>query len=118
MANEHADDVKKHVRVYINVFVSLLVLTLVTVAASYIPAGVVIAIVIALMIASVKGFLVAGFFMHLMKEKSVIYALLLMTGAFAAAMMVLFVCILSSPLDGTARAPMQAAAPAQAPEGH
>lgn len=119
MANEHADDVKKHVRVYIAVFVTLLVLTIVTVAASYIPAGVVIAIAIALLIASVKGFLVASYFMHLIKEKPAIYALLLMTASFAAVMMSLFVWSLNSPLEGTSSAPLQqAVTQTQAPEGH
>ena len=82
MENTHADDVKKHVRVYITVFVSLLALTLVTVSVSYLHMSVVPAIIAALIIASVKGSLVAGYFMHLISEKKVIYAALILTGVF------------------------------------
>ena len=39
---------------------------------------------VALAIASVKGFLVAGYFMHLLSEKKLIYAVLLLTLFFLA----------------------------------
>ena len=51
--------------VYILVFVSLMVLTVVTVAVSYLHLPVTAAIAVALVVATVKGSLVAGYFMHL-----------------------------------------------------
>jgi len=78
----HAEDIKKHVRVYISVFVALLALTIVTVTISYFNLSVVPAIIAALIIASIKGSLVASYFMHLISEKKVIYAALILTVVF------------------------------------
>ncbi len=119
MTDDHAGGAKKHARVYIVVFAALIVLTVVTVAASGVKAGVVLSIAIALVIAGVKGFLVAGYFMHLMKAKRTIHGLLLMTAAFAAVMMVFFLWSLHSPLQGTTSSPLQqAATQVQAPDEH
>jgi len=46
-----------------------------------------IAIVIALVIACTKGFLVAGFFMHLLSEKKLIYSVLGLTVFFFAVLL-------------------------------
>ena len=75
---EHAgpEEIRKHVRDYMVVFASLAVLTVVTVAASWIEVPVPLAVLIALMIASVKAFLVAAFFMHLISERVAIYSVL------------------------------------------
>ena len=78
----HAEDLKKHVRVYVSVFVGLLALTIVTVTISYLNLSVVPAIIVALIIASVKGSLVASYFMHLISEKKLIYAALALTVLF------------------------------------
>ena len=119
MANDHADDVKKHVRTYLFVFAALLVLTVVTVAAGSFTTGVFISVTVALIIASVKAFLVAGYFMHLLDEKPAIYGVLVLTAAFAFVMMSVFLWGLKSPLSGTVRSPLQPTiTQAQAPEGH
>src|SRR5918993_395309 len=76
---DHAADIDKHVRVYITVFVALMALTLVTVAVSYLDLSTPMAIAVALLIATVKGALVACYFMHLISEKRLIYAVLLIT---------------------------------------
>ena len=81
-SDSHALDVKKHVRVYILVFVSLMVLTLVTVAVSYLHLPVRAAIGVALLIATVKGSLVACYFMHLISEKKLILWVMALTVAF------------------------------------
>ena len=86
---DHALDIDRHVRVYVAVFVSLMVLTLVTVAVSYLHLPILGAIAVALVIASVKGSLVACYFMHLISEKKLIYAVLALTAAFFVALMVL-----------------------------
>ena len=82
MELSHAEDIKKHVKVYITVFVSLLALTIITVTISYFNLSVVTAIIVALIIASIKGSLVASFFMHLISEKKMIYAALSLTVVF------------------------------------
>ena len=62
---------------------ALFVFTAVTVAASYFDFGsVAIAIIVGLTIAFVKGFLVAGNFMHLLDEVRPIYWLLMLTVVF------------------------------------
>jgi cytochrome c oxidase subunit 4 len=83
MSDAHsADDLKKHVRAYILVFVSLMVLTLVTVAVSTLHLPVPQAIAVALIIATVKGSLVACYFMHLISEKKLILWVMALTVAF------------------------------------
>lgn len=118
--SDHAEANKKHVRLYLGVFATLMVLTVVTVAASRLEAGVVTTIVIAMAIATVKGTLVASFFMHLAWEKRSIYALLLMAAAFLVAMISLFLWHYYEPLNGTVIAPMEPAAIVheQTTEGH
>jgi cytochrome c oxidase subunit 4 len=82
VTSHHAADIDKHVRIYITVFVALMVLTIVTVAISrfHLPAP--IAITVALVVAVIKGSLVACYFMHLISEKKLIYAVLALTAAF------------------------------------
>ena len=89
----HAEDIKKHVRVYVTVFVALLALTIVTVTISYLNLSVVPAIIVALIIASIKGSLVASYFMHLISEKKLIFAALILTVVFFLAL--IFLPILS-----------------------
>jgi cytochrome c oxidase subunit IV len=89
MAGDHAVDIDKHVRVYIMVFVALMVLTVVTVAISRFHLPVPIAVTVALIVALIKGSLVAGYFMHLVSEKKLIYAVLALTAVFFAALIAL-----------------------------
>ena len=77
--SDHSADIDKHVRIYILVFVSLMVLTLVTVAVSYLHLPLPMAVGVALLIASIKGTLVACYFMHLISEKRLIYTVLGLT---------------------------------------
>jgi cytochrome c oxidase subunit 4 len=79
MASDHAVDIDKHVRVYIIVFVALMALTLITVAVSYLDLPPAQAITVALFIAIIKGSLVACYFMHLISERKLIYAVLAIT---------------------------------------
>ena len=82
MTDDHAVDIDKHVRTYIIVFAALAVLTVVTVAVYYLELSVPMAITVALIIATVKGSLVACYFMHLISEKKLILLMLLMTASF------------------------------------
>jgi len=96
MTSEHAADVghsaadiDKHVKVYIIVFVTLMVLTIVTVAIARVHLPVPIAISLAMLVATIKGSLVAGYFMHLVSEKKLILAVLVLTAVFFAALLAL-----------------------------
>lgn len=86
-------DVSKHIRGYLIVFGALLVGTVLTVWASHFHFGRegsnVGNIVVALIIALTKAFLVAGYFMHLISEKKLIYSVLAFTGFFFAGLMFL-----------------------------
>ena len=89
MTSDHAVDIDKHVRVYITVFVALMALTIVTVAVSRFHLPVPIAVTVALVVATIKGSLVACYFMHLVSEKKLIYAVLMLTAAFFVALLAL-----------------------------
>ena len=86
---DHAADIDKHVRIYISVFVALMVLTIVTVAVSRFHFAVPIAVTVALIVATIKGSLVACYFMHLISEKKLIYAVLALTVAFFVVLLAL-----------------------------
>ncbi len=84
------EDVKKHVRTYLIIGVALMIGTILTVWASLIDFGSrEINIVVALLIASVKGFLVVGYFMHLLSERKMIYSVLITTVFFFTALLYL-----------------------------
>ena len=87
--SDHAAEIDRHVRVYITVFVTLMALTIITVGISYLHLPLPIAVTVALLVATVKGSLVACYFMHLISEKKLIYAVLALTAFFFAALMAL-----------------------------
>ena len=90
MTSDHtAADIDKHVRVYITVFVALMALTLITVAISSLHLPLPMAVTVALLVATVKGTLVACYFMHLISEKKLIYAVLGLTAVFFVALLAL-----------------------------
>jgi cytochrome c oxidase subunit 4 len=88
-SEHHAVDIDRHVKVYITVFVALMVLTIITVAVSYLHLSVPMAVTVALFVAIIKGSLVAGYFMHLVSEKKLIYWIMLLTVVFFAVLMAL-----------------------------
>ena len=88
---DHAADIDKHVRVYIIVFVALMALTFITVAVSYLHLPTRTAIAVALFVATIKGSLVACYFMHLISEKKLIWAVLVITA-------IKFVALLALPI--------------------
>jgi len=87
-AHHSPEEIKREIRVYILVFISLGVLTGATVAARYLfDLPMRDAILVALAIACIKGFLVAGFFMHLLTERKLIYSILALTVFFFAVLL-------------------------------
>lgn len=80
--HESPEEFKKHLSKYYAVFVALLCLTAITVGVSYLKLNRPLAIALALVIASIKAGLVAAVFMHLISERKVIYAVLILTALF------------------------------------
>jgi len=81
--HDHDHDIGSHKKIYWAVGAALLVGTVVTVLArewEFSSASLTIAV--ALFIASIKAFLVAGYFMHLLSEKKTIYLVMATTVAF------------------------------------
>lgn len=91
------EEIRKHVNRYLLIGLALMVGTGLTVWAAFIDFGKVLPggesvnwnVIVALIIACAKGFLVAGFFMHLISEKKMIYSVLAFTVFFFAALMYL-----------------------------
>ncbi len=84
-----AEEIKHHVKVYVAVFAALACLTVITVAIAYLHLNTAAAVAVALFVASVKGSLVAAYFMHLISEKKVIFMVLILTIIFFAFLMLL-----------------------------
>lgn len=85
------EEVKKHVKTYYMVFGALMVLTVVTVAIAYLHLSIIPALILALFVASIKGALVACYFMHLISEKTWIYITLGITMLFFVCMIGIFI---------------------------
>jgi cytochrome c oxidase subunit IV len=88
-SSDHAADIDRHVRVYIIVFVALMVLTIITVAISRFHLPIAMAVTVALLVATIKGSLVACYFMHLISERKLIIAVLALTAVFFVALLTL-----------------------------
>ena len=82
MGGHSPEEIRAETRTYVMVFVALAVLTVITVGVSYLDLSTGPAVVLALVIATVKGSLVACYFMHLIDEQRLIYAVLLLTFVF------------------------------------
>lgn len=89
MTHDHAADIDRQVRIYVTVFVALMALTIVTVAISRVHLPLPMAVTVALLVATIKGSLVACYFMHLISEKKLIYAVLMLTAVFFLALLAL-----------------------------
>jgi cytochrome c oxidase subunit 4 len=89
MSLEGAEEIRKHVRVYILVFVALATLTVITVGISYLHLPTHTAIIFALIVATIKGSLVACYFMHLISERKIVYWVLFVCFVFFLHLMLL-----------------------------
>jgi cytochrome c oxidase subunit 4 len=88
MGHDSPEAIKAEVKRYMMVFAALAVLTIVTVAVSYLDLSIGAAVVVAMIVASVKGTLVAAYFMHLLDERKTIYWMLAMTALFFGVLMI------------------------------
>jgi cytochrome c oxidase subunit IV len=99
MSDEHSHEhIGKHIKVYLLVFYALLVGTVITVAVSYVDLGTTFNVTLALIIASAKAFLVAGYFMHLISEKTLIYIIMAFTAFFFVGLMALTILAYFDPV--------------------
>jgi caa(3)-type oxidase subunit IV len=85
--DDSPEGIRKEIRRYLIVFGMLGILTIVTVAIAQLHLPTWQAITLALAVATVKGSLVAAFFMHLVTERKLIYAVLVMTLFFFGVLM-------------------------------
>ena len=89
MADLTPEEIKHHVKTYDMGFDALAVFTVVTVAISYLDLGGGASVALALGVASIKGSLVACYFMHLIDEKITVYWTLLITATMFLILMLL-----------------------------
>ncbi len=86
--DEHEiEHIKSHIKVYVWIFAMLILGTILTVAISYVDFGAAWKnITVGLIIATIKATLVAGWFMHLISEKKLIYSIMAVTVFFFVAL--------------------------------
>jgi cytochrome c oxidase subunit 4 len=89
MGHDNPEAIKAETRRYMMVFAALAALTIMTVAVSYLHLSIGMAVVVAMIVASVKGTLVAAYFMHLLDERKTIYWILGLTFTFFAVLLLL-----------------------------
>ncbi len=95
------DDIRSHVKTYYMVFGALMLLTCITVGVSYLHLSIPLAITVALIVATIKGSMVALFFMHLSNERKLIYYVLALTVVFFIFMMFVPLFTVSDKIPGT-----------------
>src|SRR5215207_408334 len=100
-AHDSVDDIKKSVKTYFMIFGALMVLTIITVGVSYVHLPIAAAVTVALIVATIKGSLVALYFMHLLHERKVIYWVLALTVIFFIFMMFVPLLTNSDKIPGT-----------------
>ena len=81
--------IEREVTRYWKVFAALTAGTLITVTIANVHLGILLGIAAALIVAVVKGSLVAGYFMHLLHKRKLIYGILVLTGVFVVSLVIL-----------------------------
>ena len=94
-------DIQSHVKTYFMIFGALMLFTCITVGVSYLHLSIPLAISVALIVATIKGSLVALFFMHLSNERKLIYYVLTLTVVFFIFMMFVPLLTVSDKIPGT-----------------
>jgi cytochrome c oxidase subunit 4 len=88
MDHNDAVAIRRQTKIYVAVFGALMMLTLITVTVSYLHLSTPLTIAVALLIATIKGSLVAAYFMHLISERKAIYSILVLTVLFFIVLMI------------------------------
>ena len=103
MNESHSVDFKTYLRRCLYVFVAVLCTTSLMICASYLPHySWTVKVALILAVACVNAFIVAGFLMHLLSEKKMIYTLLGFTAFFFAGLMGLTIYAMHDMPTGTA----------------
>jgi caa(3)-type oxidase subunit IV len=88
MSESHPVDFKSYLRRCVYVFIAILCATSLMIGASFLPNfGWTAKVAMILVVACANAFVVAGFLMHLLSEKKMIYTLLAFTVVFFAGLM-------------------------------
>ena len=99
---EHSVDFKTYIRRCIYVFIAVVCTTSLMIAASFLPNyGWTAKVAMILAIACVNAFVVAGFLMHLLSEKKMVYTVLSFTVFFVAGLFILTIYALHDFPTGT-----------------
>lgn len=87
-SEKDTEDVKRHVRQHILIAVALALGTITTIWTSqtHFLNSFALNVSLTLLIAAIQGFMVAGFYMHLLSEKKMIYCFLVFTAVFFVVM--------------------------------
>jgi caa(3)-type oxidase subunit IV len=93
------EEIDHHVHTYVKVFVGLLILTVLTVVVAEFHLSPIWAVAVALAIACTKGSMVAAYFMHLIWEKRIIFATLVLTVVFFFFLLLIPVATSGPPLE-------------------
>src|SRR5271154_6415216 len=102
MSESHTVDFKTYFRRCLYVFIAVICTTVLMIGASFLPNyGWPAKVTIILAIACVNAFVVAGFLMHLLSEKKMIYTVLSFTVFFVAGLFVLTIYALHDFPTGT-----------------
>jgi caa(3)-type oxidase subunit IV len=102
MSESHPVDFKTYARRCLYIFIAALCAISLMIVASYLPHyGWTVKVTLILAVACANAFLVAGFLMHLLSEKKLIYALLAFTAFFFAGLMGLTVYAMQDMPTGT-----------------
>jgi caa(3)-type oxidase subunit IV len=102
MSTANPEEIKQEVKKYTFIFIILLSLSFVTVGISYLPLNIPARVFLALAIAAVQVFFAAGYFMHLISERTIIlYVVLAMTVGCAVTVLALPSIEHKDPIFGT-----------------
>ncbi|MCG3148715.1 MAG: hypothetical protein PCFJNLEI_02160 [Verrucomicrobiae bacterium] len=81
-----SEAVQKQIKQYLIIGLALFIGTVLTVWVAELKVTILTGIIIAVIIATIKSTLVAGYFMHLLHERKIIYQILLLTAVFTVVM--------------------------------
>lgn len=87
---DETQNLKKEVALHYKIFAVLLVLVVINVTISNLKLGVALAIFLILCVTMAKASLVASFFLHLNREKKIVYVVLILTAVTFIVMIALF----------------------------
>lgn len=120
MSDHSPEAISKQIKLYLLIGAALFAGTVLTVWVADLKVAILTGILIAIVIATIKGALVAGYFMHLLHERKLIYQVLVLTAVFIVVMVGLIMFAAGDQQGrhtGAFEAPVKQVAPAAAGHG-